>query len=198
MFLSSSTRARYIWRDILCVREKKKQSECILVCCERQTGKEKFPQLYAPGAWRYRDIKKKWIEKSCQELNARPREIDGFELKISNASIDREVAPLSPKLPCIPRWITLWGRSCTTLKGMIKKRVFAPNKSPLLPNKLIYVPLSMCLSYTDYIPPYRVYSFRSNEAILNCKIDRIINRTRWVTWILFAHVNSKIISDYDY
>lgn len=54
------------------------------------------------------------------EYHVRNRAIASTNSRFSNASIDREAAPLSPKLPCLPRWTAMFGRSCT-LKNNEKK-----------------------------------------------------------------------------
>lgn len=137
IFLFRVYRARHTTR--IHTRTRKKKSGGRTWFPSALTSLAKESSCDSTGTWRVKDTAKR----ITVEYHVRNRAIAStrFEIFFSNASIDRETAPLSPKLPCLPRWITSFGRSCI-LKELRKKR----KKNPIAPEKSLPPLLSKLIS----------------------------------------------------
>lgn len=100
------------------LREEKRRQNGFPVCRD-ELGIKRENSRDSTGTWRVKDTAKR----ITVEYHVRNRAIASTNSRFSNASIDREAAPLSPKLPCLPRWITSLGRSCTLKDDEKRKKI---------------------------------------------------------------------------
>lgn len=111
-------------------KKKSGEAERLYSRLPRRDGKKRESPRDSTGTWRVKDTAKK----ITVEYHVRNRAIASTRIRdFSNASIDRETAPLSPKLPCLPRWITSSGRSCTLKDNGKEKKIRARLRKNLPP-----------------------------------------------------------------